>query len=97
MSAAEIEVMADRRLSLGTDAMLPIGTNRCRCSGCGAYFGGVRAFDMHRHQGEGAERVCLPPGGVADRHGRPKLRKNERGYWCRSWSSRTKTKLRVVP
>ena len=104
MSAVESEVTVRRcpPSSRRGDPMLPLGTNRCRCSGCAEYFGGVRAFDMHR-QGEGAERVCLPPGGVSDGHGRPKLQKNQKGYWCRSGPSSTtrpasslKTRLRVV-
>jgi hypothetical protein len=28
--------------------MLPRGTDRCRCTVCGEYFGSTYAFDMHR-------------------------------------------------
>lgn len=64
--------------------MLPLNTNYCKCSGCGEYFGGVKGFDMHRI-GVYPDRRCLYPGDVADKHGRPKLRLDDRGYWIGSY------------
>ena len=66
------------RKSTASDPMLPIGTNRCRCSDCGEYFGGVGAFDLHRKK-----YACVPPAAVANKKNQPLLRKNERGYWVR--------------
>jgi len=62
-----------------SDPMLPIGTNYCRCAGCGEYFGGVSGFDLHRKGG------CVPPSEVRDKEGRRVLHKNERGYWVRTY------------
>ena len=69
------------------DPKLPVGTNLCKCSGCNEYFGGVASFDLHRVVGSGAgrDRACLPPSEVADKHNRPVLRLNDRGYWVRSF------------
>ncbi len=63
---------------------LPIGSNRCQCAACGEYFGGVRAFEMHR-DGPAGDRRCLTPSGMSDRHGQPFLTLNEHGYWVRSY------------
>ena len=63
---------------------LPIGSNRCFCASCGAYFGGVRAFEMHR-DGPAGDRRCLAPSGMSDRHGQPLLTLNEQGYWVRQY------------
>jgi hypothetical protein len=30
------------------DPMLPAGTDRCRCTACGLYFGSSYGFDQHR-------------------------------------------------
>ena len=67
-----------------TDPKLPTGTNFCKCSACGEYFGGVRGFDLHR-RGEYPDRTCLAPSRVADKKNRPLLRLNERGYWVSSY------------
>lgn len=67
------------------DPMLPVGTNYCLCRACGAYFGGVGAFDLH--QSGASPVVCLPPSEVTDRHGRKLLRQDERGYWRRSYGN----------
>lgn len=69
---------------MASDPKLPVGTNYCKCSACGAYFGGVAGFDKHR-RGVYPDRVCLPPSQVADKKGRPLLRLNERGYWVTSY------------
>lgn len=44
-----------------SDPLLPIGTNRCRCTICGAYFGGVGGFAAHQRDGEGGRTVYLDP------------------------------------
>ena len=62
------------------DQKLPHGTNRCKCSGCGEYFGGVRAFELHR-VGQYPDRSCLAPSCVSDSQKQPLLRLNDRGYW----------------
>ncbi len=62
------------------NSKLPHGTNRCKCSGCGEYFGGVRAFELHR-TGTYPDRVCLPPSCASNGHKRPLLRLNDLGYW----------------
>lgn len=61
------------------DPKLPVGTNYCKCSACGEYFGGVSGFDLHRRGTE--DRACLPPSQVANKEGKSLLRLNERGYW----------------
>ena len=60
------------------DPKLPFGTNYCRCSACGEYFGGVRAFDDHR-VGPADDRACLDACGMAA----VGLTLNARGYWKR--------------
>ena len=65
-----------------TGPKLPAGTNRCQCAACGEYFGGVYAFDLHR-VGPGHDRACLPPAAMRDKHLRPLLRLNSRGYLVR--------------
>ena len=66
--------------SLMDDPMLGIGEHQCLCSGCGAYFGGVRAFDMHR-VGVHPERVCLDESSMAEKG----LHKDGKGYWRQSY------------
>ena len=69
------------------DPMLPFDTKYCKCPSCGAYFGGAKAFDMHRVRGRvgsGEDRGCQPPSSVADKHGKPKLKMNNRGYWVQN-------------
>ena len=62
------------------DKKLPPGTNYCKCSACGEYFGGVRGFELHR-VGPADERSCLPPARVSDSKNRPLLKRNNKGYW----------------
>lgn len=62
-----------------SDPMLPVGTNYCKCSGCGLYFGGVSSFDLHRYQMDGGG--CFAPDQVQSKKGEPLLKLNERGYW----------------
>ena len=73
--------------SAQADPKLPPGRNFCRCAACGSYFGGVQAFDAHR-VGPARDRGCLPPGEVRDKHGRPLLKLNLRGYWVRCFKKR---------
>lgn len=67
-----------------SDPMLPPGSNFCQCAACGEYFGGVKAFELHR-VGPATDRSCLAPSVVSDRKNRLLLRKNERGYWVRDY------------
>lgn len=41
--------------------VLTIGTNRCQCSGCGRFFGGVSAFDRHQKIAKDGSAICLDP------------------------------------
>ena len=63
-----------------SDPKLPPGTNRCRCASCGAYFGGLRAFEKHRI-GPASDRTCLDPRCVSDRQNQSVLKLNRLGYW----------------
>lgn len=56
------------------DPMLPPGSARCQCTGCGEYFGGVYTFDMHRATGQ-----CLTPAQMRAKG----LVRSPRGYWGR--------------
>ena len=76
-------VHASEKLRTNPKPKLPPGTNRCLCASCGAYFGGVSAFDMHR-VGPAADRSCLPPGAVRDKQERSLLWLNKYGYWVRN-------------
>ena len=67
-------------MTFHSDPMLPPGTNYCKCSGCGEYFGGVRAFEVHR-VGVHEDRRCLLPSGMS----RMGYRKSARGYWGRDY------------
>lgn len=51
------------------DTHLRPGSRVCRCSGCGAYFGGVTGFDRHR-----VRFACVDPATVG-------LTLNVHGYW----------------
>ena len=62
------------------ETRLPAGSNRCKCGACGSYFGGVRAFELHR-VGPSGDRRCLAPASVRDTQFRPLLRINSQGYW----------------
>lgn len=41
-----------------SDRLLPRGTDKCKCSTCGFYFGSTYAFDRHRKGGVGS-RTCM--------------------------------------
>ena len=69
-----------------TDPKLRPGTNFCKCAACGEYFGGVKAFELHR-VGSGRDRACLAPSVVRDKQNRPVLKLNDRGYWIRRVSN----------
>lgn len=60
------------------DPMLPAGTNYCLCVPCGAYFGGERAYALHR-VGPVGNRACLPPHGMREAG----FRLDPSGYWRR--------------
>ena len=75
------------------DPKLPPGRNFCKCPACGIYFGGVQTFEAHR-VGPARDRGCLPPGEVRDKHNRPLLKLNLKGYWVRAYGKRAK--LRAV-
>jgi len=70
-----------------SDPRLPTGTNHCRCTACGLYFGGVNGFDLHR-TGPAQDRACLAPGDMRDKHNRPVFRFNNLGYWIRAYGDR---------
>lgn len=57
-------------LEWASDPKLPIGSNYCRCSGCGEYFTNIRPFEFHRKRGQ-----CVDP--ATDK----RLKLNDRGYW----------------
>ena len=78
-----------------TDPKLPAGTNRCQCAACGEYFGGVRAFEVHR-VGPTDDRACLAPAGMRDRQLRPLLRLNSRGYLVRIFDDVGRPPLRAA-
>lgn len=59
----------------GVDPMLPVGTNRCQCSGCDRYFSSVGSFDKHRREGR-----CLTEAEMLARG----MLVNARGYWVGS-------------
>jgi uncharacterized C2H2 Zn-finger protein len=67
---------------MSSDPKLPLGSCFCRCPECGEYFASETSFDLHRtgsHQKR--ERACFAPIEVRDKHSRPMLRLNEKGYW----------------
>ena len=53
---------------------------KCQCSKCGAFFGGVTAFDMHRvgDYNPGAGRRCRTAVEMAQRG----LFRDDTGKWC---------------
>ena len=63
-----------------SDERLRPGTNFCKCAECREYFGGVRAFDLHR-LGPAISRKCADPASLVTRKGRVLLRLNEREFW----------------
>ena len=48
------------------DPRLPIGTNYCKCSSCGEYFTGEKAFTRHRVRKD-QQVSCLPPVDMSER------------------------------
>lgn len=68
------------------DPKLPVGSNRCLCSACGQYFGGVTAFDLHR-QGPANARNCADPSSLTSKNGKRLLSLNDRGYWVRAYEA----------
>ena len=65
---------------MSSDPKLPVGSNKCNCAACGAYFGGVTALDKHRLGGY-PDRVCLDAGAMA----KAGLQLNAKGYWSRKY------------
>lgn len=62
----------------GSDAKLPIGSNRCQCGACRLYFSSVASFDMHR-----IESRCLTTGEMLAKG----MSVNDKGYWVtQAWS-----------
>ena len=70
-----------------SDPKLPVGSNKFQCASCSEFFGGIRAFEIHR-AGPHGDRRCLTPSGTSDKHGRPLLGLNSSGYWVRSYGKR---------
>ena len=70
-----------------SNSKVPVGSNKCQCPACGLYFGGVRAFEVHR-VGPGHNRRCLDVAGMSDKLGMPLLTLNDRGYWIRTYGNR---------
>lgn len=68
---------------MAADPMLPPGSRYCHCRTCGAYFGGERAFDVHR-VGPMDDRRCLPRSGMQQAG----LYEDSSGYWRRRVMSR---------
>lgn len=66
------------------DPKLKPGSGRCKCAECGRYFGGVRAFDLHR-VGPANARSCADPARLTGNSGRTLLRLNDRGFWVRDY------------
>jgi hypothetical protein len=61
--------------------MLPIGSNRCLCSGCGRYFASVSGFDRHQTITDGVVE-CRDPGSIVNlKTGEHALILNDAGYW----------------
>ena len=62
--------------------MLPIGTNRCYCTGCGRYFGGVSAFDAHQTLGPDGRPICHDPASLTRKDGTSLgYIVNDKGFW----------------
>ena len=65
-------------------ATLPFGTNRCMCTGCGRYFGGVSGFDAHQTLGDDGRPVCHDPATLTNSKGESLgYELSEAGYWTR--------------
>jgi hypothetical protein len=64
-----------------SDPMLPIGSNRCQCTGCGRYFASVSGFDRHQRITDGVVE-CRDPGSIVNlKTGEHSLILNKAGYW----------------
>lgn len=62
--------------------MLPLGTNRCMCAGCGRYFGGLSGFDAHQTLGPDGRPICHDPATLTRKDGTSLgYIVNEAGYW----------------
>jgi hypothetical protein len=44
-----------------SDPLLPVGSNRCLCGGCGRYFSSVSAFDRHQTAAKDGTNACHDP------------------------------------
>jgi hypothetical protein len=55
---------------------LPVGSDVCKCSGCGKYFNSTAAFDKHRH-GRAEDRRCYSIDEMRERG----MDVNARGRW----------------
>lgn len=55
-----------------SDPMLPFGTDKCLCRGCGEYFNSTAAFDKHRLSGK-----CLTPQEMLDKG----MGQKDSGHW----------------
>jgi hypothetical protein len=44
-----------------SDPLLPVGSNRCLCRGCGRYFSSVSAFGKHQGSTRSGETICHDP------------------------------------
>ena len=67
-----------------SDPMLPIGTNRCRCTSCGRYFGGVAGFDAHQTLGDDGRPICHDPAGLTNTKGESLgYILSDAGYWTK--------------
>lgn len=76
-----MEYVAGRAIS---DPMLPFGTNRCLCTGCGRYFGGVAGFDAHQTLGDDGRPICHDPAGLMTTKGESLgYMLSDAGYWTR--------------
>lgn len=65
-----------------SDPMLPVGTGRCKCCGCGRYFTSVSGFDRHQILRDDGSVICRDPATIVRREtGEPVLVLNEKGYW----------------
>ncbi len=65
-----------RRAVVSAQGPLPVGSNICRCGGCGETFNSVGAFDSHR-SGDMDQRHCLTPEAMRAAG----MLLNERGRW----------------
>ena len=87
-SAGEIARQGQER---HTNAHLkpPIGSNICKCYGCGEVFNSLFAFDAHQRL-ENGRPICTHPLDITDRHGNPKpMAINRYGYWVTELRERT--------